>query len=142
MSDKKFIFTIEVDVGDIQKDWKSYQERNLSPLVKLLKQALLRVLPPSTQPSKNAVYTAKNSEFSKKNTFEYAAPEERGEGYVKCANPSCNKGENGQPAYFPYLKRGNQVKRYCTSKGIGNCKDEHNNAKKINKNEVAAQLED
>ena len=65
------------------------------------------------------MYTVKNSEFLDKNTFEYLTPEERGEGYVKCANPNCTKGENGQPAYFPYLKKVIKLKNTAHLREMG-----------------------
>ena len=122
----KLIITCEIDLDKIKEHWQGFYNRHVSPLLKHLNITIHWVITQCNQNTKNAVYTAENTDFSLSESEESPTIEKIGEELIKCANPYCDE-------YFPYKKMGNQVKKYCSTK----CKDDVNNQKK----KAAAKLE-
>lgn len=124
MSKDKIVIRNEIDIAELRKDFYN------SALYKILIAPTLKVLEMVTrqyQKNKTAAYTAKTADLTQQNNPFIQEGREPHEGQmVECQNQKCS-------AYFPYFKRGNQVKKYCSNK----CKDEVNNTKRKHENELA-----
>lgn len=115
----KLIITYEIDIDKLREHCQSWLHQVQHLLLKAWNFALHRSLPQRTRRRKKAVYTAKNADLDAQIYEKSIQTEQAGEGLIQCANPSCGQ-------YFEYQKRGNQIKKYCSTK----CKDDVHNQKK------------
>jgi hypothetical protein len=125
-NNRKLVIKFEADLEKLGEDLQSYLFRVLSYMLqrRIVRKKVSRVR--KRTPLEPTEYTADSVEYTVKNTtntqrYETIGDEDnyQTESYVRCANPYCDE-------MFPYQKRGNQEKKYCSPK----CKDDVNNERK------------